>query len=315
MPLHWGGGQRDNVAHHRKWRSGSASPCQGEGRGFESRLPLSKSRLLAGRMRIARLLRLTRRTARSTVITTRRPLSVTQRRPSLTDGVVEQQVSGQRIGPPPLRHSIENEAAEHRRRQDAVDHGDSPLGPQHRVVQCSTRPCLSESKCEHHCSGHAGPGDANWAVPRMETDDESGSALDGQINGKTDECEPDQTYRSALPFLANFRQFPQDDRGCANLNQAVQCESRKGYGSCPRGGKRQYENTDDIPNKCRRLQLAASTQQPSSTSPVPNLCHLEQPLRLRHCSSPGFPCSPADRTNDEPSKSTRSSGEDFDAAG
>jgi hypothetical protein len=29
-------------AHHvlRKWLSGRASPCQGEGRGFESRLPL-----------------------------------------------------------------------------------------------------------------------------------------------------------------------------------------------------------------------------------------------------------------------------------
>ncbi len=26
----------------RKWRSGSASPCQGEGRGFESRLPLQR---------------------------------------------------------------------------------------------------------------------------------------------------------------------------------------------------------------------------------------------------------------------------------
>src|ERR1700722_19916978 len=28
----------------RKWRSGSASPCQGEGRGFESRLPLQRGR-------------------------------------------------------------------------------------------------------------------------------------------------------------------------------------------------------------------------------------------------------------------------------
>ncbi len=27
----------------RKWRSGSASPCQGEGRGFESRLPLGEA--------------------------------------------------------------------------------------------------------------------------------------------------------------------------------------------------------------------------------------------------------------------------------
>src|SRR5260221_13550202 len=26
--------------HPREWRSGSASPCQGEGRGFKSRLPL-----------------------------------------------------------------------------------------------------------------------------------------------------------------------------------------------------------------------------------------------------------------------------------
>ena len=26
----------------RKWRSGSASPCQGEGRGFESRRPLGE---------------------------------------------------------------------------------------------------------------------------------------------------------------------------------------------------------------------------------------------------------------------------------
>ena len=33
--------------------------CQGEGRGFESRLPLSKSRLLAGLMRIARLIEFT----------------------------------------------------------------------------------------------------------------------------------------------------------------------------------------------------------------------------------------------------------------
>ena len=28
----------------REWRSGSASPCQGEGRGFESRLPLHEER-------------------------------------------------------------------------------------------------------------------------------------------------------------------------------------------------------------------------------------------------------------------------------
>src|SRR3984957_10550139 len=43
----------------RKWRSGSASPCQGEGRGFESRLSLSKSQLLAGRMRLARRIEFT----------------------------------------------------------------------------------------------------------------------------------------------------------------------------------------------------------------------------------------------------------------
>ena len=30
----------------RKWRSGSASPCQGEGRGFESRLPLQQKSLV-----------------------------------------------------------------------------------------------------------------------------------------------------------------------------------------------------------------------------------------------------------------------------
>ena len=30
----------------RKWLSGRASPCQGEGRGFESRLPLLTSRML-----------------------------------------------------------------------------------------------------------------------------------------------------------------------------------------------------------------------------------------------------------------------------
>ena len=32
-----------NCSSTRKWRSGSASPCQGEGRGFESRLPLQKT--------------------------------------------------------------------------------------------------------------------------------------------------------------------------------------------------------------------------------------------------------------------------------
>jgi hypothetical protein len=45
----------DSLGH----RGPSLPPCQGEGRGFESRLPLSKRRLLAGLMRIARLIEFT----------------------------------------------------------------------------------------------------------------------------------------------------------------------------------------------------------------------------------------------------------------
>ncbi len=36
LEFHW----IDLVGYWRKWLSGRASPCQGEGRGFESRLPL-----------------------------------------------------------------------------------------------------------------------------------------------------------------------------------------------------------------------------------------------------------------------------------
>src|SRR5438128_1526194 len=43
-PLHWfcpcSSGSISLEGSKRKWRSGSASPCQGEGREFESRLPL-----------------------------------------------------------------------------------------------------------------------------------------------------------------------------------------------------------------------------------------------------------------------------------
>ncbi len=39
-----GGSGSDLKLISREWRSGSASPCQGEGRGFESRLPLRRDR-------------------------------------------------------------------------------------------------------------------------------------------------------------------------------------------------------------------------------------------------------------------------------
>ena len=51
------GGAAQRTCRGRRGRT--QTPCQGEGRGFESRLPLSKSRLLAGLMRIARLIEFT----------------------------------------------------------------------------------------------------------------------------------------------------------------------------------------------------------------------------------------------------------------
>ena len=65
----------------------------------------------------------------------------------------------------------------------------------------------------------------------MEPDDEDDRALDAQVDGQTDKCEPDQPQRSILPFFAYICQLPENDRGSANLNQAVQPESGKGNGS------------------------------------------------------------------------------------
>ena len=107
----------------------------------------------------------------------------------------------------------------------------------------------------------------------MEPDDEDDRALDAQVDGQADEGEPDHPHRPALPFFAYVRQFPQDDGGCANLNQAVQPESGECNGSGLHRGKRQHEHTHDVPAERRRLQPATPAEEPGVTGPIGGVLH------------------------------------------
>ena len=102
---------------------------------------------------------------------------------------------------------------------------------------------------------------------------EDDGALDAQVDGQTDEGDPDQAHRPVLPFLVYVGQFPQDNDGGPDLDQAVKAESRKSDGSGLHGGKRQHEHTDDVPAQRGRFQLATPPEKPSMTSPVGNLGH------------------------------------------
>lgn len=76
----------------------------------------------------------------------------------LPDGVMDDHISGHRIGPPPPKTNIENQPKQHGYRRKPINEGDASLSDKHRVAKRSTSPRLTGSEQEHHPCGHRSPG-------------------------------------------------------------------------------------------------------------------------------------------------------------
>src|SRR5437588_10967889 len=117
--------------------------------------------------------------------------------------VVDEDVTGSWVSPPPAKPGIEDKPGQDSAGQDGVDRSDPALRAQHRVIQLGARTGLPSRKNEHGSSGGGGPDDAQTTRPGIVSGYQYDRALHGHAHGQGDERHADQPQGSSLAPLGN----------------------------------------------------------------------------------------------------------------
>jgi hypothetical protein len=120
---------------------------------------------------------------------------------ALPSAVVDEHITSQGIGPPPVGESVKEESEQDRGGKEPVDEGDHALGAQDGIAECSSGSRLAGGEGEHDHGGQSGPDDPDRAGAGMKAEDEDYAGLDQQVDGEQGERDADKTKRSPAPSL------------------------------------------------------------------------------------------------------------------
>jgi hypothetical protein len=136
-----------------------------------------------------------------------------------------------------------------------------PLAPTlRRVVQRPAGPRFSGCEGEHDYGCDGGPGDAQWAVPRVEGGGQHDDGLSGDVGAERDEGSADQSQSSPLAVFTGAGQLPQNDRAGADLDQRVEAEAGQRNRPGCHGCDGQDGDADQVPGQGCALQIHAPAQ-------------------------------------------------------
>jgi hypothetical protein len=113
--------------------------------------------------------------------------------------VVDQDEACDWVGPPPAERCVQRKTDQDGRGQDAIDKGDPALGAKDRVVEGFAGAGFPPGEYEHDYRGDCRPRDAGWAVVRMVRSGQDHRALNGEIDGESNERGADEAQRPMLP--------------------------------------------------------------------------------------------------------------------
>src|SRR5439155_6060882 len=99
----------------------------------------------------------------------------------LPGGVEDEEVGGDRVGPPPVQGGVEEQAEEDGGRQQSVDEGDAAFGTQDGVVERGSHPGLAGGQREHDGGGESRPDNAAGAVASAKAGGEYPGGLHAQV--------------------------------------------------------------------------------------------------------------------------------------